>query len=106
MGRPHIAALGADIVKQVGCVYAFEIREKKGGAPTTYTIDLKNGNGSITEGIKPDSTFVMLDADFIKLAQGKLKAQDAFMQGKMKIRGNMKAALKLKPEIFPKDAKM
>ena len=64
--RPHIATLGADIVKQVGCVYAFEIREKKGGDPTTFTIDLKNGNGSITEGkpegVKADSTFVMLDA--------------------------------------------
>ena len=28
------------------------------------------------------------------------------IKGKMKIRGNMKAAMKLKPEIFPKDAKM
>ena len=48
----------------------------------------------------------MLDADFVKLVQGKLNAQDAFMQGKMKIRGNMKAALKFKPDIFPQDAKL
>ena len=81
--RPHIDKLGASIVKQVGCVYAFELREKKGGSPTTYTIDLKNGNGAIIEGksdVKADATFVMLDGDFIKLTQGKLKAQDAFMQ--------------------------
>ena len=82
--KPHIGTHGADIVKQVGCVYAFELREKKGGAPTTYTIDLKNGSGAIhegkVEGVKADATFVMLDADFIKLTQGKLKAQDAFMQ--------------------------
>ena len=62
----------------MGCIYAFELREKKGGDPTTYTIDLKNGNGSITEGkpdgVKADATFVMLDADFMKLSQGKLKA--------------------------------
>merc|ERR1719231_1392595 len=108
--KPHIDKLGAGIVKQVGAVYPFELREKKGGPATTFTIDLKNGNGAIHEGkvdgVKPHATFVMLDADFIKLTQGKLKAQDAFMQGKMKIRGNMKAAMKLKPEIFPKDAKL
>lgn len=66
-------------MKQVGCVYAFELREKKGGCPTTYTIDLKNGNGAIidgkAEGIKADATFVMPDDDFIKLSQGKLKAR-------------------------------
>ena len=58
------------------------------------------------DGVKADATFVMLDNDFIALAGGKLKPQEAFMQGKMKIKGNMKAALKFKPDILPKDAKM
>ena len=107
---PSLEKHGAEIVAKVLSVYAFEIREKKGGSPTTFTVDLKNGNGAIKEGkidgVKPDATFVMLDADFVKLVNGKLNAQDAFMQGKMKIRGNMKAALKFKPDIFPKDAKL
>ena len=99
---------GAEIVKKVGCVYHFEISEKKGDEPTTITVDLKNGNGKITIGKegKPDATFIMLDADFMDLVGGKLKSQDAFMQGKMKIKGNMAKAMKFNPSVLPKDAKL
>ena len=74
---PHIEKYGAEVVKKVQSVYAFEIRAKKGAKPTTWTIDLKNDSGSITEGkkqgVKPDCTFVMFDDDFIALSQGKIK---------------------------------
>ena len=78
---PMLEKQGAPIVAKVGCVYLFELREKKGDQPAFVTVDLKNGNGKISfvkEG-KPDSTFVMLDADFMKLVAGKLKPQEAFM---------------------------
>ena len=75
---------GKDIVPKVQAVYAFEIREKKGGKPQSWTVDLKNGNGQLKEGkidgVKADATFVMLDDDFMKLAGGKLQPQQAFMQ--------------------------
>ena len=103
-----LATHGSDIVAKVGCVYHFELSEKKGDEPVTVTVDLKNGNGKITiakEG-KPDCTFVMLDADFMDLVAGKIKSQDAFMQGKMKIKGNMAKAMKFNPSILPKEAKL
>ena len=105
---PILATKGADIVKQVGCVYHFEISAKKGDTPEIISVDLKNGNGKVTLGKEgtPDCTFVMLDEDFMKLVGGKLKAQEAFMQGKMKIKGNMAKAMKFNPAIFPKDAKL
>ena len=68
---------------------------------------MKNGNGAFKvgaiDGVKPDATFIMLDADFANMSSGGLKPQEAFMQGKMKIRGNMKAAMKFTPDVLPKD---
>lgn len=68
--------VGAQVVAKVGCVYHFELREKKSDKPELVTVDLKNGNGKITMGKegKADATFIMLDADFMKLVDGKLKA--------------------------------
>ena len=105
---PLLEKQGADVVKQIGCIYHFEIRAKKEDQPTLVSLDLKNGNGKITFGKEgtPDCTFVMLDADFMDLVSGKLKGQDAFMKGKMKIKGNMAKAMKFNPSILPKDAKL
>ena len=105
---PLLEKQGAAIVKQIGCVYHFEIRAGKDEKPETITVDLKNGNGKITfkaEGT-PDCTFVMLDADFMDLVSGKIKPQAAFMGGKMKIKGNMAKAMKFNPSVLPKDAKL
>ena len=101
---PLLETQGKEAVAKIGAIYAFELRAKKGDKPTTFTVDLKNGNGAIKEGkidgVKPDATFVMLDGDLVQLFGGKLNPQDAFMKGKMKIRGNMKAALKFTPDVF------
>lgn len=101
---PFLKENGADIVKKVGFVYHIEVAPAKGKPPTTWTIDLKNGSGSIKkakEG-KADATFAMVDDDAMSLFQGKLNPQTAFMQGKMKIKGNMGAAQKFTPDLFPK----
>ena len=99
---------GAAIVAKVGAVYLWEIREKKGEDPTYVTINLKEGNGKITMGKegRADATFVMLDADLMKMMGGTLKSQDAFMTGKLKIKGNMAKAMKFTTDVFPKDAKL
>eukprot|EP00806_Schmidingerella_arcuata_P005749 Macronucleus_6232.p2 GENE.Macronucleus_6232~~Macronucleus_6232.p2 ORF type:complete len:117 (+),score=56.35 Macronucleus_6232:1-351(+) len=106
--QPLLESQGAGVVAKVGAVYHFEMRAAKGDKPEIITVDLKNGNGAITFGKegKADATFIMLDADFVKLFQGKLKPQDAFMNGKMKIRGNMAKAMKFNPSVLPKGAKL
>ena len=106
--QPLLADQGAGVVAKVGAVYHFELREKKADAPTVITVDLKNGNGSIDfeKKGKADATFIMLDGDFQNLFSGKLKPQAAFMNGKMKIKGNMAKAMKFNPSVLPKGAKL
>ena len=101
---PFLKENGAEAVKKVGFIYHFEIAPAKGKAPEFWTVDLKNGTGSIKnskEG-KADATFAMVDQDAVNLFTGKLNPQTAFMQGKMKIKGNMQAAMKFTPDLFPK----
>lgn len=54
-------------------------------------------------------TLVLNDNDFAQLTVGKANAQQLFMKGKLKIKGNMMAASKLEPllkKISPAKAKL
>ena len=101
---PFLKEQGDALVKKVGHTYHFEIAPAKGKPAEFWTVDLKNWSGSIKpskEG-KADATFAMVDQDAVDLFNGKLNPQTAFMQGKMKIKGNMQAAMKFTPDFFPK----
>lgn len=87
--------LSPDMVKKVGCSYRFDIDGGDKGKKSWF-VDLKNGAGSITESsAKADCMIAMKDGDFVALMAGKLNAQKAFMEGKIKIKGNMMLAQKL-----------
>jgi len=84
-----------DLVKTVAGVYQFDI--SSGGKTRSWTVDLKNGKGSVSEGAAPkaDCTLVAADDDFVGMMTGKANSQQLFMQGKLKIKGNMGLAMKL-----------
>ncbi len=95
---------GKDLIAKVNAIYAFEITKTKGGkVEAVYEIDLKNGQGTVKKGkpAAPDATFTMTEGDFDQVCLGKLNPQMAFMQGKMKIKGNMAKATKFTPDLFP-----
>ena len=48
----------------------------------------------------PTTTIKMTGENFVKMSNGDLKGQMAFMTGKMKIKGSIPMAMKMK-EIFP-----
>jgi putative sterol carrier protein len=84
-------------VKKVKGVFQFDVKSAEGKVQT-WTIDLKNGTGDIGLGVgsnKPDVTIAVADKDFVDLANGKLNGQKAFMQGKIKVKGNVMLATKL-----------
>ena len=68
--EPFLKEKGKELVPKIKAVYHFNVTEKKGGPATTWTVDLKNGTGSIKKGAegKADATFTMVDADLISMA--------------------------------------
>lgn len=95
---------GGAVIKKVNAVFGFEITKKKGQKPVLiYEIDLKNGNGDVQQrkAKDADAVFTMTDGDFVKVCKGTLQGQTAFMQGKMKIKGNMAKASLFTSDLFP-----
>ncbi|KAF7658463.1 hypothetical protein LDENG_00012700, partial [Lucifuga dentata] len=102
IGR-RIKDLGSELVKKVNAVFGWEIT-KDGKTVAQWTIDLKNGSGSLHEGTytgKADVTFTVSDEDFMEVVKGKLNPQKAFFAGKLKARGNIMMSQKL--EVILKD---
>jgi len=73
------------------CVYQFKV-----GA-SAYNVTLKGGKATVApgEGVSPNCTVTMADADFLEMVSGKLNGQMAFLTGKLKVAGDMGLALKL-----------
>ncbi|XP_070820743.1 peroxisomal multifunctional enzyme type 2 [Chaetodon trifascialis] len=102
IGR-RVKDTGSELVKKVNAVFGWEIT-KDGKTAAQWTIDLKNGSGSVQKGPfsgKVDVTFTVADEVFMEVVQGKINPQKAFFSGKLKVRGNVMLSQKL--EVILKD---
>ncbi|KAG0024996.1 hypothetical protein BGZ82_010275 [Podila clonocystis] len=85
-------------VSKVKGVFQFNVKNAEGKVQI-WTLDLKNGEGSIVVGVvagkKPDITIEIADQTFIDLAEGKANGQKLFMSGKIKAKGAVMLATKL-----------
>ena len=100
-----LAGEATKAIKKCDALYQIDILDKsKGKVVFPFWINLRKGKGNAGLGKvdKPDSTFVMTDADFHKMCMGKLNPQMAFIRRKMKINGNFKKASIFTPDLFPK----
>lgn len=73
-----------------------------GNAGGTYFMEIRDGKATVSNRSNgsPQLTLTLTAADFVALIQGQLNAQLAFMNGKLKIQGDVGLAMKL-PSLFP-----
>lgn len=85
----------------VTATYQFEL-EGSG----TWHVNVNDGTFELHEGASdaPTATFKMKGDDYVKMVNGDLSGQMAFMTGKLKISGQIPMAMKLK-NIFPQASK-
>ncbi len=86
-------AKNPDTVEKAKTVFQFKLS----GPDSVWTVNLKDGAGSVSEGAgaAPQCTLEMSDADFMAMATGKADAMKLFGTGKLKISGDVMASQKL-----------
>ena len=102
-GISRYVSKNPDSVGKVKTVYCFKLK----GPDSVWTLDLKNGSGSVHSGetAPAECTLEMSDADFLDMCTGKADAMKLFTTGKLKISGNIMASQKLEflKKIDPAD---
>lgn len=78
--------------KAVNAIYQFDITGDNGG---TWTVDLTQPGVTVGSGGKAQCTITMTSKDFVDIITEKLNPQMAFLQGRLKVAGDMSLALKL-----------
>lgn len=81
-------------IKGLTATYQFDITGEDGGK---WFIKIVNGEAEILPGAAEhsDVTVLMKTIDFINMGTGKLSGQEAFMSGKLRVKGNMGLGIKL-----------
>jgi putative sterol carrier protein len=63
----------------------------------SWTVDVQDGKVSVSQDgdAEPDATIAVSEENFEKLVNGKMNPTTAYMTGKLKVKGDMGAAMKL-----------
>ncbi|MFT6396938.1 MAG: putative sterol carrier protein [Bradymonadia bacterium] len=85
--------------KDVDAVFQFELSGDEAG---TWNVHVKDGAMTMANEAhaEPTTTIKMDGGNFVKMSNGTLSGQMAYMTGKMKIAGSIPMAMKMKT-IFP-----
>lgn len=88
-----------DAAKDMNAIFQFSLAGDTGG---DYYVVVEGGTMAITEGLheSPTVTMKMKAEDYVKMTNGDLNGQMAYMTGKLKISGSIPMAMKMK-NVFP-----
>ena len=80
-----------DKIKGLNATYQFDLTGE------SWTLRIQDGQLTLDSGPaeSPNTTFVASTEDWMNIATGKLNAVTAFMQQKLKVKGDMALAMKL-----------
>jgi len=84
----------AKFIKPNNGLFQFNVT---GDVETTWQVNLNKSPGGVLKrkAKNPDATFTISDAHLMKIGQGKMSLQAAFIQGRLKIEGDSAKAMKL-----------
>ncbi|XP_046571708.1 hydroxysteroid dehydrogenase-like protein 2 [Haliotis rubra] len=100
------AMINKDLVESVNGIFQFQLTGADAGS---WYLDLKTGEGGAGKGEAPNGsqcTMTLDSGDFSKMFAGQLNATNAFMSGKLKIKGDMAMAMKLEKLMSKTRAKL
>lgn len=92
------AKVNEDLKNEINAVMSFQI------SGANWFVDAHSSRPfqiSREETAKPDVIFITDEETFVKMAKGEVKAANAFMSGKLKVKGNLSIAMKAE-KIFGK----
>lgn len=90
-----------DQAEGVEAAFVYDLTGDGGGQ---WTVTVANGALSVSEGAADDAkvTYTMKADDYVKMANGDLDGTKAFMTRKLKVKGNIPLAQKMKKFLPPR----